>query len=293
MIINDIRLASRNARGLVEYSATFEIAKPIDMSKASGVLLYTVVNRGNGCPQKIPEVNCQHNVYAYNDGHIGVASGWQGDLRPRAEAQTLVAPVAKNPDGSSITGPVIARLSNMPANAKTVALNTLTYQRPVSLDTTKAALTKRASEGSQVTPVPSSDWAFADCSKGRFLAPPIPRKFARGRFRFTNLYELTYTAKDPLVLGIGWAATRDLNSFLRYDEKDDTGTANPLAKKITWALGTGIVTVGELSQELHQPWFQSGRGRTYRLGWCESAYCGAPTSHEFPVCGSRRDLEFI
>src|SRR6266849_5897020 len=65
LVINDIRLAPRNARGLVEYAATFEIAKPIDMAKASGVLLYTVVNRGNACPQKIPEVNCEHNVYAY------------------------------------------------------------------------------------------------------------------------------------------------------------------------------------------------------------------------------------
>src|ERR1700675_2293513 len=52
LVINDIRLAARNARGMVEYSATFEIAKPIDLSKASGVLLYTVANRGNGCPQK-------------------------------------------------------------------------------------------------------------------------------------------------------------------------------------------------------------------------------------------------
>ena len=71
LVINDIRLATRNARGMVEYSATFEISKPIDMSKSSGVLLYTVVNRGNGCPQKIPEANCKHNVYAYNDGHVG------------------------------------------------------------------------------------------------------------------------------------------------------------------------------------------------------------------------------
>ena len=81
LVINDIQLAARNTRGMVEYSATFEISKPIDMAKSSGVLLYTVVNRGNGCPQKIPEANCQHNVYAYTDGHIGVASGWQGDLR--------------------------------------------------------------------------------------------------------------------------------------------------------------------------------------------------------------------
>src|SRR5689334_1981795 len=39
-IINDIQLAPRNARGMVEYSATFALSKPIDMSKSSGVLYY-------------------------------------------------------------------------------------------------------------------------------------------------------------------------------------------------------------------------------------------------------------
>src|ERR1035438_6067196 len=47
-IITDIQLAPRNARGMVEYSATFAISKPVDVSRASGVLFYTVPNRGRG-----------------------------------------------------------------------------------------------------------------------------------------------------------------------------------------------------------------------------------------------------
>src|SRR5882757_6299362 len=46
-LITDIKLAPRNARGNVEYSATFTIAKPLDMRRASGVLTYDVVNRGS------------------------------------------------------------------------------------------------------------------------------------------------------------------------------------------------------------------------------------------------------
>src|SRR5271154_3219239 len=49
-IINDIQLAVRNARGMVEYTGTFAIAKPVDMAKASGVLIYSVPNRGNAAP---------------------------------------------------------------------------------------------------------------------------------------------------------------------------------------------------------------------------------------------------
>ena len=53
------------------------------------------------------------------------------------------------------------------------------------------------------------------------------------------MYELDYTAKDPLVLGIGYAATRDLNSFLRYEPKDSAGTDNPVASHIRWAISEG------------------------------------------------------
>ena len=45
-IINDIDLAPKNSRGNVEYMATFFLVKPIDMSKASGLMWQDVPNRG-------------------------------------------------------------------------------------------------------------------------------------------------------------------------------------------------------------------------------------------------------
>src|SRR6059036_913605 len=101
-IITDIQFAPRNAHGMVEYSATFALSKPIDMSKSSSVLFYTVPNRGNGAPTGSEE------------GHISLVSGWQGDLLPRAGAQTITVPVATNHNGSPLTGPVIQRLINAP-----------------------------------------------------------------------------------------------------------------------------------------------------------------------------------
>src|SRR6059036_3857170 len=66
-IINDIQFAPRNARGMVEYSATFSLAKPIDLAKSNGVLYYNVPNRGRGAP------------VSSDDGRINLLSGWQGD----------------------------------------------------------------------------------------------------------------------------------------------------------------------------------------------------------------------
>ena len=76
-IIQDLSLAPRNARGRVEYVATFALARPVDMTKASGVLVYRVVNRGNGDVEPGPE------------GHVSLVSGWQGDVVPTARNQSL------------------------------------------------------------------------------------------------------------------------------------------------------------------------------------------------------------
>ena len=96
-IIQDLKLAPQNARGRVEYVATFALAKPVDLTKASGVLVYSVVNRGNGAVTAGPE------------GHISLVSGWQGDVVPTSNSQTIKVPVAHNPDGSPVTGLVLAR----------------------------------------------------------------------------------------------------------------------------------------------------------------------------------------
>jgi len=227
-IITDLQFAPRNSRGMVEYSGTFAISKPIDMTKSSGVLIYTVPNRGNGAPNGSAD-------------HADVpVRGWQGDVIPRPGIQTISVPVAKNPDGSPITGPVMERFINMAPGTKTLPINTapyvaLSYQRPLTLDTTKASLTQRASQTATPVAIPASDWAFADCSSTPFPGTPDPAKIcSKAGFDPAYSYELMFTAKDPLVLGIGFAATRDLNSFLRYEEKD-----NPVAKQVKWALSRG------------------------------------------------------
>src|ERR1700748_1183035 len=62
-IINDLKLAPRHKAGQVEYCATFAIARPADMSKASGLLVYDVANRGHA------------RLAALGDGHVNVISG--------------------------------------------------------------------------------------------------------------------------------------------------------------------------------------------------------------------------
>lgn len=254
-IIMDIQFAPRNARGMVEYSATFALSKPIDMSKSNGVLYYTVSNRGRGAP------------VASDDGRINLLSGWQGDLLQRPDAQTIVVPVARKSDGSPLTGPVLERLINIPPNTTTIDLRTtpyvgLTYQRPLTLDTAKASLTRRRSQNSPAAAVSSEDWAFADCAAKPFPGTPDPTKLCvKGGFDSSE-YVLVFTAKDPLVLGIGFAATRDLNSFLHYAAQDDSGMSNPLAKQIKWVISRGDSQSGNFIRSyIHLGFNQDEAGR--------------------------------
>src|SRR4051812_8703095 len=160
-IIQDIALAPRNARGKVEYVATFALAKPVDLSKAARVLLYQVVNRGNG------------QAVASPDGDVSLVSGWQGDVIPTTNNQTIVVPIARNRDGSAITGPVIARFYDVSEGIKAApirlaSLGTPQPYPPVDLVQPNARLTwhtreNYSSEQDAAHPIARGDWAFANC----------------------------------------------------------------------------------------------------------------------------------
>jgi hypothetical protein len=260
-IITDLEFAPRNAGGMVEYAATFTIVKPTDLAKASGVLLYFVPNRGR--------FNLTGGGFLA-DGrkhrHVLVASGWQGDIQAADGVESLAVPVATNADGSSITGPVLARFSDMPAGTTTLPIlrgGVAGTADPASLDTANATLTRRISEKGQVVPMRGSDWAFADCTQTPFPGKADGRKLClKQGFNPEFLYELVYTAKDPKVYGIGFAATRDLNSYLRYDTKDDDGAPNPLQGRITATLSQGNSQSGNfLRSFIHLGFNQDEAGR--------------------------------
>lgn len=237
-IIQDIALARPNARGKVEYVATFALAKPVDLAKSARVLLYQVVNRGNGDAVASPE------------GYISLVSGWEADIIPTANNQTIVVPIATKPDGAPITGPVIARFIDVPTGTSTAPIHLASLgpsqpYLPDGLAQPTATLTWHTSEtyaGVQDAShtVPRADWTFGTCESVPFPGTPDPARLClKDGFRADRLYELVYTAKDPLVLGVGLAATRDIVAFFRHAQKDAAGTPNPVAGAIDHAVSVG------------------------------------------------------
>jgi hypothetical protein len=118
------------------------------------------------------------------------------------------------------------------------------YQ-PVSTDTNQAQLwtvTSQTSSGadSAKTIIPSAQWAWSFCPSG-WPGTPNPNYICLNGATFNPslLYEVVYTAANPLVLGIGFAAFRDLGSFLRYGTTAPGGGSNPIAGSISTVMTVG------------------------------------------------------
>ena len=214
--------------------------------------MYDVPNRGN--QPIMPRLNGapdgghpQHagNGFLMRRGFTMVWSGWQGDVPPGADRLT-----ARLPTIPGLTGMVreefIAEATGLLGDSNIQELSeegfvgTLVY--PVA-DPAGATLTVREREADpRVTP-PGLAWRLVDD-----LHVEITRPTASG-FDRGAIFEFIYRARDPIVMGIGFAAIRDIVSFLRHATKD-----NPLAPherpRIRHALGFGISQSGRVLRDL-------------------------------------------
>lgn len=299
-VINDIALAPRNARGMVEYVATFTLLRPLDASKGNGVLLHDMVNRGNKlllltfnriCAATAPcDLEGAGDGFLFREGYTVLWSGWQGDLAPAAGPpgrnvlETVRVPVARNADGSAITGPVVVRWSDLAAGTSTLSLErngfysinalALGAYVPATLDTRDARLETHASETMEgdaagVRSVANEDWAWGDCTRAPFPGARDSTKICLRRPADPALlYQLVYTARDPLVLMLGFAAFRDVGSFFRYEARDANGTANPLAGTIRTVIATGQSQSGNSQKTfIHYGFNEDDSGARGRTVW--------------------------
>jgi hypothetical protein len=253
-VIQDIELAPRNAHGLVEYSTKFQILKPVDESKGNHMMLFEIVNRGNELDPGFYNIgatgaNPQGDGFLENLGLTLVWAGWQADLVPPANI-TMSAPVATR-NGQPVTGPVRSEwILSAPASTQNIladsSSNTPGYPS-VTTDNTGLTLTMRVHQDDARAVVANSDWAFADCTSVPFPGTPNPQKVClRNGFDTNHIYELVYTAKNPIVMGLGLAAIRDVATFFHRAARDDNGTANPIAGQIRHTLLNGISQSGRL-----------------------------------------------
>jgi hypothetical protein len=238
--IVDLDLAPRNRDGRVEFEADVFILMPKDLGKGNRAILYDVNNRGNklalsmfnSAPGSNDPTTAADagNGFLFRRGYTVVWCGWIGELLPGNNRLLLRAPIATQ-DGKPIRGGVRYEMVTG-APAETLPLSRReghgSYS-PAEKGEAGGVLTWRQRETDERVVIPRGQWSLErqpipKTEKGALGTLPQIRCRVAGGFRPGYLYELVCEAEGPIVQGLGFAATRDLISFLRYDNSP----GNPL-----------------------------------------------------------------
>ncbi len=232
-LITDIQLATpKNANGTVGYQHNFYMLKPLDLNKGNRKMMYEPPNRGGKTyqtlnntpsgtndPAALTDAAVLKDSFLWTRGYTTVWSGWEHNLGPlNSLPATAFFPTAKGPGITTITGPSYEYI----VTNGTAATFTLAYAAASgNQGAPDAVLTHRVHLNDPPQTVPNSGWAYTDGNRTAI-------KLTTGNFVNNDIYEFSYIAKDPIVNGLGLAAIRDFNSFLRYSTQDDLGTSNPI-----------------------------------------------------------------
>ena len=254
--IVDLTLAPRNAQGLVEFSADFYLLKPVDPSRGNGRLFYEAGNRGtkrilsayqDAANSTDPTTAAEFgNGALMQQGFSLLWMGWQWDV-PEGRMRMAI-PIATN-NGQPITG----------------------WVRGNFIPGANAASASVADRGHLAYPVVAPANAEHRLIM-RTLPTDTPRQITRSTWRFTGpatvtldrgfeaglIYDVIYRARDPRVIGVGLAGTRDIVSFFKHASAAE---GNPLPG-ITRAIGWGVSQTGRfLRHFVYEGFNEDERGR--------------------------------
>jgi len=257
--IADLALAPRDANGRVAYDTDVTILRPKNAAAANRSLLYEVLNRGsrlalgvlNDAPRgaSLAGAAGAGNGFVLEHGYTMVWAGWQAEVAAPG-LMSARFPIARE-IGAAISGRVQVEVvfddTDQPGRIA------LSYPA-ASLDSSQARLTVRQRQSDTPRAMVPSQFRFAD---ERALLVTRPDDMDAGA-----IFELVYTARDPIVTGLGFAATRDVVSFLRREATDASGSPNPLAGQIERALAIGFSQSGRYLRDwLWQGFHVDGVGR--------------------------------
>ncbi len=270
--ITNLEHAPTNAAGMVEYFVDVALLKPVDTSRGNGWLFHEILNRGSKRAihqiNDAPAVNDPSNAEAAGNGFL-MRQGftvawvaWQGDALSGEGRMLADLPVA-SVDGRPITGrcreETIADAPGSVRDALIIETSPTTFNivlsyAAASLDRAKSTLTVRQNERDPRAAPPDLKWRYLD---DRRIEITRPAGFDRGA-----IYEFVYEGRDPIVMGLGYVAVRDVVSFLRDAEADEAGTLNPIAGSINRALLFGLSQSGRMIRGyLHEGFNERAPGK--------------------------------
>jgi len=232
-VIVDLDLAPRNKDGKVEFASEFCILVPKDPAKGNGAAFYDVNNRGgklalrffNFAPggNDLAKKGSEGDGFLMRQGYTVVWCGWIGEMWPGDDRLLLSAPPVLE-KGKPVRGSARFEMSSdtkvdsLPLSRRE---NHATY---VLVPGAKATLTVRNRVDGPRKEVPASKWSLTTTEVDSPLDPKRKiiqqRVVLKGGFEPGKLYELIGEVEGAFVQGTGFAAVRDLISFLKNDASE-------------------------------------------------------------------------
>lgn len=266
--VTDLKLAPRNAAGLVEFAADFRILQPVNPERGRRRLFFDILNRGRGpalrnfnnAPDLAPEEPLQAgNGFLMRHGFTVAWCGWQHDAPEAPGTLRLYAPEAQNSDGSPVSGQlVVTFVPNAPIQEQFISDRNHRPYPANNLEDWASVMTVQDSEDGPEQVIPRSEWAFARMQEGR-VVPDARYVYRAAGFAPGKVYQVLYTTTGAPVVGAGLLATRELAAFLRYA---DTTAGNPCSGQLEHAYSFGSSQSGRFLRDLVYyglNWDETGR----------------------------------
>ena len=222
--IADIKLAPRNERGLVEFSADFRILRPGDPARGNGRLLLDVLNRGkalalrniNSAPDVAPDAPLDPgNGFLMRQGYTLVWCGWQHDVPDAPGLLRINAPEAME-DGKPVSGRIVVTFQpNAVVQSQYLSDRGHRAYPANKLEDWESVMTVQDDEDAREHVIPRKQWWFGRYEDCRLIPDPC-YVHVEGGFQPGKVYQVIYTTTGAPVAGLGLLATRDIASYLRY-----------------------------------------------------------------------------
>jgi hypothetical protein len=221
--ITDLDLAPRDSSGKVLFSADVSILQPANPDRGNRRILFDVVNRGrktalslNGVPNTDPIAPLiPGNGFLMRHGFTVVWCGWQADVPPTPGLIGLQAPEAIGPDGP-LSGQILGYFQcDEPSQVLLLSHRQHLANPATDINDPGATLTVRDHPNETPKPIRREDWSFVRVEDSGEEPEPshiyMPSGFQPGR-----IYELVYKTTGSRIVGLGFAAVRDIVSFLKH-----------------------------------------------------------------------------
>ena len=251
-VITDLELAPRQADGTVAFTADFAMLQPVDAERGNRRMFFDVMNRGrktvmtrfNDAPDIVDHSLPPNpgNGFLMRHGYTVVWCGWQADVPPTPGLMGLQAPEALGPNGS-LQGRILIQFQvNETTPQLLLSDREHTPHPPADADEAEALLQVRDHPNAPATEIPRTAWSFVRMdgdTESNYVH--LHAGFEPGR-----IYQLVYTTRGSRIVGLGFAAVRDIASYLKHAAQP----GNPCAGRLDYAYAFGASQSGRFLRQM-------------------------------------------